>query len=207
MRKMRTCWITLFLMAMGVLPTACLFGGRGGAPTHFHKLESLHELEPGRKALASLPEAAVAVGPINLAEYLNRPQIVTPTADNELRVNEFERWAEPLKSGVSRVIADNLALLLDTTRVAAVTSQAFPKTDYQVAIDISRLDGAPGEPAVLRARWRILSSGGGLRMSQGIDLNEPPPGNDFGSIVKAQSRLLARLSREIAGAIAGLAKN
>lgn len=96
---------------------------------------------------------------INMVQYLNRPQIVTFTAEHELRVNEFERWVEPLKSGVSRVITDDLALLLSTARVAAATSLAFPKAGYQVAIDISRFDGVPDSQVVLQARWRIIKRG------------------------------------------------
>jgi uncharacterized lipoprotein YmbA len=209
MRTIEIRWI-IILVAIGVLPAACLLGGRGTPPTRFHKLESLQNLEPERKALASLPATAVAVGPIELAVYLNRPQIVTVSAEQELRVNEFERWAEPLKASITRVVSDNLALLLNTTRVAAVSAQAFPKADYQVAIDISRFDGTPDGLAVLQARWRILSGGGDLRLSQSTLMKEPAPGapgNDFSSLVKTQSRLVAGLSREIAQGIAALAKD
>jgi uncharacterized lipoprotein YmbA len=206
MRTMTTRWIMLFL-AIGVLPAACLLGGGGATPpARFHQLQSLQDPEPGRKALASLPEVSVAVGPIGLAAYLDRPQIVTLTGEHELRINEFERWGEPLQNGITRVITDNLGLLLSTTRVAAVTSQAFPRADYQVAIDISRFDGTTGGQAVLQARWRILSGGGNLRVSQGIVLKEPWPGSDFSSLIKAQSLLLARLSRDIAEGVAVLAR-
>jgi hypothetical protein len=141
---------------------------KGGAPpTRFHKLESLQNLELERKAIAFIPENAVAVGSIELSVYLNRPQIVTIWTAQELHVNEFKRWAEPLKAAITRVVSDNLALLLNTTRVAAVSSQAFPKADYQVAIDISRFDGTPDGLAVLQARRRILSGGGDLWLSQG----------------------------------------
>jgi len=207
MRMITTRWIMLFL-AIGVLPAACLLGGRGATPpARFHQLESLQDLEPGPKALASLPEVSVAVGPVGLAAYLDRPQIVALAGEQELRINEFERWGEPLESGITRVLMDNFALLLSTSRVAAVTSQAFPKADYQVAIDISRFDGIAGGQAILQARWRILSGGGNLRASQGIVLKEPWPGSDFNSLVKAQSLLLAQLSREIAEGVAALAKN
>lgn len=208
MRTIEMRWI-IILLAVAVLPAACLLGERS-TPTRFHKLESLQNLEPERKALASLPATAVAVGPIELAVYLNRPQIVTVSAEQELRVNEFERWAEPLKASITRVVSDNLALLLNTTRVAAVSAQAFPKADYQVAIDISRFDGTPDGLAVLQARWRILSGGGDLRLSQSTLMKEPAPGapgNDFSSLVKTQSRLVAGLSREIAQGIAALAKD
>ena len=206
MRTIRISWIIL-LLASGMLPAACLLGGGGGsAPTRFYKLDSLREIEPGRKAEASLPEVSVAVGPIGLAPYLDRPQIVILSAENELRVNEFDRWGESLKSGSTRVVADNLALLLDTTRVAAAAAQAFPKADFQVAIDISRFDGAPGGKTVLQARWRIVSGGDNLRMSRAAALEEPSPGSDFSGLVKAHGLLLARLSREIAEGLAALSR-
>jgi uncharacterized lipoprotein YmbA len=206
MRTIRISWIIL-LLASGMLPAACLLGGGGvSTPTRFYKLESLRDLEPGRKGEASLPEVSVAVGPIGLAAYLDRPQIVTLSAENELRVNEFDRWGESLKSGITRVVADNLALLLDTTRVAAAASQAFPRAGYQVAIDISRFEGAPGGRTVLQARWRIISGENNLRKSRGAALEERSPGSDFASLVKAHSLLLARLSREIAEGVAALSR-
>lgn len=207
MRTIEIRWMIL-LLAAGLLPAACLFGGRGGAPAaRFYKLESLRELDTGWKERATLAEISIAVGPVWLAEYLDRPQILTAEAANELSVNEFERWAEPLKSGITRVIIDNLALLLNTNRVAAATSPAFPKADYQVAIDISRFDGAPNGQAVLQARWRIISDGGDIRMSRPTVLEKPIPGGSISDLVNAQSLLLARLSGEIAEAIATLAKD
>lgn len=208
MRTIEIRWMIL-LLAAGLLPAACLFGGRGGAPAaRFYKLESLRELDTGWKERATLAEISIAVGPVWLAEYLDRPQILTAEAANELSVNEFERWAEPLKSGITRVIIDNLALLLNTNRVAAATSPAFPKADYQVAIDISRFDGSPGSQVRLQSRWRIIRSGSNLlQAGHEAVLEEPWPGADFSSLVKAQSRLLGRLSREIAQAIEGASRS
>ena len=45
---------------------------------------------------AAVRDIPVGVGPVELPEYLDRPQIVTRTSQNELNVADFDRWAESL---------------------------------------------------------------------------------------------------------------
>ena len=45
----------------------------------------------------SKSELALAVGPFELPEYLNRPQIVIRGEDEQLIVRQFDRWGEPLQ--------------------------------------------------------------------------------------------------------------
>jgi uncharacterized protein len=40
--------------------------------------------------------------------HVERPQFVTWSGPGEVRINEFLRWAEPLDSGVLRVIVADL---------------------------------------------------------------------------------------------------
>ena len=153
-------------------------------------------------------EIAVTVGPIQLPEYLDRPQIVTRSgSSNEVRLAQFDRWAEPLKDTFGRVLADNLSVLLSTQRVTVFPRRGSGQADYQVTVDVTRFDGEPGGEVVLSARWTILKgSGGEAVVTRKFHLNEPVVGDDFAALVTAKSQALAQLSREIAAAVGQAAK-
>jgi uncharacterized lipoprotein YmbA len=73
---------------------------------------------------------------------------------------------------------------------------------YQIIIEVSRFDGNPKDGVVLRARWAILGDNGDtVLLEQQSVLNEPTKGDTIAEMVFAQSRLVAKLSRDIAEAI------
>jgi len=86
-------------------------------PTYF-QLE-----EPADVQLSGFDHGvAVGIGPLNLPAYLDRPHIVTRATEHRLELSEFNRWVEPLKESMLRVIAVNLSNELETTRVFALPS-------------------------------------------------------------------------------------
>jgi uncharacterized lipoprotein YmbA len=75
---------------------------------------------------------------------------------------------------------------------------AIPVT-YQVAMDITQFDGMPGGDVILRTRWGIFGdSAKKILANKQTVLNEPTRGNTITDMVSAQSRLLEKLSREVA---------
>ncbi|MFP5240375.1 MAG: ABC-type transport auxiliary lipoprotein family protein, partial [Acidobacteriota bacterium] len=71
---------------------------------------------------------------------------------------------------------------------------------------VLRFDGAPGQSAQLRASWSILDSHGELLVWKSSTLQESVSGPGFDALAAAQSRLVSRLSQEIAQAFGGLKK-
>ena len=71
----------------------------------------------------------VAVGPVAIPDYLDRPQILTRSGPSELQLAEFERWAGSLEKDVSRVLAENLSTLLEKDHVIVLRSRI---TSYNV---------------------------------------------------------------------------
>ena len=72
---------------------------------------------------------------------------------------------------------------------------------------VIRFDGSPGDKVVLEAWWTLLSGDGKtLLESKRSSFSEPAGGRDYKSLVAAQSRNLASLSREITEAILVLSK-
>jgi len=55
--------------------------------------------------------AAVGIGPIKLADYLDQSKLVTRTGDNRMIVAEYDQWAGSLKSNLTHVLAENIGFL------------------------------------------------------------------------------------------------
>src|SRR5438477_3368390 len=109
----RRLWATLFTTAL--LASGCSLG-RQSPPVRLYTLTTLSPADAGQHT-SSTQGIAIGVGPVELPQYVNRPQIVTGDSGNELQRAAFEQWAEPLETNFSRVLAQNLALLLATDRV------------------------------------------------------------------------------------------
>jgi len=167
-------------------------------------------LHPEQKAAAenlSARSLSIGVGPVDMPEYLDRPQIVTRISAGEVRLAEFERWAEPLEDNFSRVLGENLSQLLATDRIAIFPWTGTPHIDYRVTAEVIRFDGAPGTAVLLDARWSIIAEEAGKTLIQKKSvITIPAEGQDFVGLVSAQSKAVAALSREIAAAITAAAQ-
>jgi uncharacterized lipoprotein YmbA len=141
------------------------------------------------------------VGPITLPEVVDRPQFVLRAGPNEVTIVELHRWAGPLKSEISRSIADNLAADLNVKRVAAYPQNAGDNADYRVLIDIQRFDSTLGESVMIDALWTIRHASDGVTRTGRSSARESSGGGNYDALVAAHSRALATISREIAEAI------
>jgi uncharacterized lipoprotein YmbA len=185
--------------------TGCL-GAKGPTqPTKFYVLNSLYSLEKKEALVAKMPNITIGVGPVELPKYINRPHIVTRAIQNEIQIEEFERWAEPIDSNFFRVLADNLSILLQTDNIVSFPAKRSTKVDYQVAVTVTRFDGVVGENVLLRARWSIFGENGEKKLiSKHSVYKKPVNGEELKDLVSAQSLALANLSYDIAQAIAGI---
>jgi uncharacterized lipoprotein YmbA len=191
-----------FQVALMLVLSGCLGGGSQAPPTRFFVLNSLYTAENEPQPVTDLKEAMVVIGPITLTQVLDRPQIIIRHSDNEIRVADLDRWAEPLQENLTRVVVDNLAVLLSSGRVIRFPPPSSIPFAYQVLMEVTRFDGKPGDEVVLRARWAILADNGDtVLLKQESVLNEPSKGNTIAEMVAAQSRLVAKLSRDIAEAL------
>jgi uncharacterized protein len=171
-------------------------------PSRFYLLQSFPDMEKDRQAPTTGPSLAICVGPVMLPKYLDRPQIVTTTKTSELKLAEFDRWAEPLRDNFSRVLTERLSKALGTDRVTVFPWGKAASFDYQVIVTVVRFDGELGENAELSARWSVIGDGGKKELlTRKSDLSEPTGAQGYDALVSAQSRAIARLSKEIAGAI------
>jgi len=177
--------------------------GLGGCASHspqtsFYQLVPLAELGELNGASPS-HDFSVGVGPITIAEYLKRPQIVTRQSSSQLKIEEFHRWAGLLEKDIATVLVANLTDLIGSEKVVTYPWDQFAKPDYRVVYDISRFDGTPGGDAVLTVRWTVFDTAAGEAQKVfNISYREAMADQGYETLVKAQSHLLAQLSRDIA---------
>jgi uncharacterized lipoprotein YmbA len=204
-------FLRLTVISLCVLPLAlggCLnLGGGTQQTTKFYVLNSLYSAQEDIRTQTVGSDLTIGVGPVELPQYVNRPQIVTRTSRNELEVAPFARWAEFLDDNCSRVLAENLTVLLSTDRVIVYPWKRTVSIDYQVVVNVTRFDGALGGPVSMRARWTLLSDDGErMLLRNQASLSTHADAKSYEALVAAQSRLLADLSREIAAEITAISK-
>jgi len=199
----------IFFTIVSILQGCTIFGGGTAPPTQNYVLNSLYSDETQPKAVADLIDIGILVGPVRVALYLDRSDIVIRDSQNQIRLAEFSQWAGPLQENFSRVLAENLSVLLTTDRVGIFPGTRAMSFDFNVTVDVTRFDGMPGKKADLRARWTILDKDRKDTLFENHSVLSQPTENDsLEALIAAESRTLADLSREIAEAIKTLvAKN
>jgi uncharacterized lipoprotein YmbA len=188
-------------IGVGLLAASGCSGLPGGTPvTSFYVLTALPKAEAS--AAGKAQELAVGVGPIDIPEYLKRPQIVTRASENRLDVAEFDQWGGNLEDNVTAVVAENLSRLLSTDNVATYPWRASQPIDYEVEIEVIEFERGPSGSVELAVQWNLFGEDGTKALAaKRSDFSEAVAADDYGSIVAAMSRALGALSREIAAAL------
>jgi len=175
---------------------AAIIAGCASSPSRFYTLSPT-------AAPASVPPAdyAVSVGPVSVPAAVDRLQIVVRTGPNQVNIEEFDRWASPLKVDIARVVAGNLIVMLGTPQVTVFPTSSAADASYRVVIDVLRFESEPDRAATLDALWTISAAKGGQVRRSRTTLIEPTQGAGYSALVAAHSRALGRLSLEISAAI------
>jgi len=175
--------------------TAC--GGRSPQPKYY----LLGQEQPVVAPLEG-DRPTVVLRPASLPSYLDRDALVLRSGGAvQITVAEYHLWAEPLQKAVPRLLEETMRPLLQEKGLNLLWSDA---TDValQVEVALLRLDGTPGGGAEISARWRIVGREGAL-LAQGLFTRETDAGESHESMVRALSRLLADLGRDLAQATDG----
>ena len=193
---------SMLILFAAVLLSGC---GSGPPPIEFYTLNSLSGMAPQANAPDPDQNIAIGVGPVQIPQILDRPQIVTRTGPNKIKVDEFHRWAGPLRDGFARILAENISVLLATDRVAVYPWDVDFDPQYRIAVNIRYFEGQLGENVLLDAVWRVSGLGGQeARVVKTSVIKEPLSAGGYDALIAAKSRAIARLSREIAREIQNL---
>lgn len=145
----------------------------------------------------------IEVGPVKIPRYQDRPQIVTQDKNRMLKFAQFDRWGEPLDIGLSRLIAENLALMLPGASFQTFPSNfAIPLT-YQVIVDVVKLESQLDGNLDFAAQWSVIvSEHRKMLITKRFELSLPVGPHTYEGLVKALSKASSLLSSDIAETLA-----
>ncbi|MBF0192403.1 MAG: membrane integrity-associated transporter subunit PqiC [Magnetococcales bacterium] len=202
---MLTFWRVQFPSTVLVLATL-LNAGCGGPvspPTRFFLLTSLpaqeERVKPGVNRQQGL---VVELEPVEIPQYLNRPEMVTRAGGNRLRLERLNQWAGDFKEDIGRVTLENLSRMLDSDRVVILPNRAESALDFRLATTINRFEPDENGQVALDARWTLFDGKGGVLLTRHtrVSARADKP-DDHESLVGAMSRTLGMLNREMGEAI------
>lgn len=160
--------------------------------------QNFYVLTPGG-AVPSGSGPGIGVGPVSIAGYLDRVNLVTQESPNQLGVAEDHRWAGDLAESIASVTAANLGRLLHTGNVQTYPWQTDREIRWQVTMDIRKLHSQTDGFAIIEAGWRAYSlPDRRLVASKTFTDREALTADGFDASVAAQSVLLERLAESIA---------
>jgi len=187
--------------AIGLSALAVLVGCSSSPPVQLFQLRS----EPPNLGAAPAPSPAGsgrwALGAVLLPDYLDRDAIVRPIAQASLQLLPGQRWAEPLRDAVPRLLLQDLSRLRGADQVWRSPLPPGVKADRQLRVELQRLDAPAGAgQVVLQARWMLIDpSGQSAAQVQDSLIQVPLADDSTDTLVSAHRTALWQLAQQIAG--------
>ena len=193
---------------MGVACLALVLGGCMSVPNsptpRFYMLQAVYENQVSKKTnIAS--DVVIGVGPVKIPEYQNRPQIVTQDKEKMLKFAQFDRWGDPLDLGMTRLIRENLAVMLPEAKFTLYPWNSSVPVKYQVVVEIVQLDSDLDKDLFIVAQWLVID----VQNTKTIiikrsEFRQSIVPQNYSGLAKTLGMACASLSSEIAEALATL---
>jgi uncharacterized protein len=184
------------------LAAAAMLGGcaAGSASTSYYTL-SPEPARAGASPAAAANVRTLSVWQVAIPEMVDRRALVVRTAPNRVEISDLHQWAEPLRFGVARTLAADLAAELGPGYAVVAGQPLGAAPEVRVFVDVQRFEAVAGRGVSLEAMWSVRPAQGERR--DGRSAAEEPAPADYAGIAAAYSRALARVAHDVAGAIAG----
>lgn len=135
---------------------------------------------------------------VSIPDYLKSNKIALREGTNEIVYLPFHRWAEPLESGIARLLGEYLVLSGTASATFTPPWRSNAHFDYIIEIDVSAFEGR-NEGTVTIDCFYSLYDGNGIRIDSGRLIQ-----SDFGwdkssyeALVIAQSEAVESLASHI----------
>jgi uncharacterized lipoprotein YmbA len=192
--NLRAAVVAAFVVAAG------LAGCAVSDPSRYYLLGPSADPRAAAGPATSVSSLMVGVGPVTIPGYLDRLQIVTRSGEDRVEIWPYDRWAEPVDSGIAQALADAIASRTASERVAVFPwrGSVARLIEYQVVVAVVRFDGSPGRDVTLDTRWRIVGKDAKEIVFRRSMITEPVSGSGFAPLVAAMTRAISALGEEIA---------
>ncbi|SNS32608.1 PqiC family protein [Pseudomonas segetis] len=183
------------------LPSILLVALLGLAGCARYQPVPLYQLDSGDAEVPSAKEGlAVLLGPVSIADYLQREALLQRQEDGSLIASRDARWAGSLAADIDQQLLLQLSSQLNSQRLALAPAAPGFTPQVQILMSIARLDSGPHRPAVLEAQWRLMGKNGELLDGRLVRLEQAHSGT-IADQVHAQSTLMRQLVEQVASAV------
>lgn len=194
----------LFFMVCLLFMTGCTTSPK----THYYTLSHLTDkqvvIATDDSGLIKTKAQALrlGIGPLRVAKYLDRSQIVVRTDPYHIEVKEFHHWAGHIDELIYGAIRENLSTLLSTNHIVRYPWDLSRPPDVQIKIDVIEMDGNPEKGVRLTARWQLIR-GGDIESTKWLksDIFEPITHGNISDLARAHSNAVAAFCKIMAGAV------
>ncbi|MDF3193764.1 MAG: hypothetical protein CVV09_13085 [Gammaproteobacteria bacterium HGW-Gammaproteobacteria-13] len=161
----------------------------------------LYQLDSGDIRVPAAEQGiAVLLGPVAIADYLQREALLQRQTDGSLTAAEDARWAGSLAADIDQQLLRQLASRLDSQRLVLAPATVGFVPQVRLGLSITRLDSGPQRPAVLEAQWRLAGADGKLLDGRLVRLEQAHSGTIVDQ-VRAQSLVVQQLVEQLAVAV------
>lgn len=143
----------------------------------------------------------VGLGPIEVADYLQRSQLIVNRNLNSLQMAENAYWGEPVEEGIARVLSVNLMNHQPTRLVEVFPWRSDNKPDVSIRLRVHDLQVLNGH-AVMNASWALVNNVSKQNLAQYHYQGKTASTSNPSDIANAYSLLLKELADEMNNALA-----
>ncbi len=145
---------------------------------------------------AAAPGAAIGMGRVLVAPYLDRTGIMVQVDEHRIREARFHLWAEPLDEGIWYYLHEQISSRLDS---ALATGPSADSWRYRVDISVEEFHGTLDGASRLTVRWSLRDiSDGAVIETRSFTRERPQVGDGYTALVDTQTALLDELAETIA---------
>ena len=141
-------------------------------------------------------EKLIGIGPIALADYLQRLHMVYETNDTRLAFAANDYWAEPLTEGIPRVLALNLVRADNARSFVSFPWRSDTQPRYSLRLQLQGLYREEGKVG-MNMTWELFDNLNQRELIRRHFIHTIPAQAGAGGLADACSKLLAQLAGEM----------
>jgi uncharacterized lipoprotein YmbA len=176
-----------------------LLAACGSSPT-----VQYYSLSPLQSDYGEAPPDAprLGIGPFRLPDYLTRSKIVTRASGAEVKIDDYNRWLEPVDDAFHAIVAANVDLLTDDVIAVSFPYRLLDGSERKVVGRVERFDADERGEVMLVLQWAITTTSTDfvLPPRRSVYRAQATDANDYNAIAAAMSDVLEQFSRDIAAA-------
>lgn len=189
--RLQTGFLVLVLLATTHLVSGCF----GRSPQTQYYAFTSQELVSNNTG-----DTIILIGPFDIPNYLNRPQIVVREQGTSIAVLDFERWAEPLADAIPRRVSSELNNLLSSSLAFPFPAVTDGDAEYKIRGRIDNFEASTDGNVILRLRWAVTHRDNSYALPpQSASYSTTiSPGADAATITDAMDGLLSDYALQLA---------